>query len=300
MVCEQKKYRDNINSASLAGLMIGALLFGNLADRYGRKALMISCCIGASIVCFLQEPLSQGSMDSPWHGLNGWVLTIIVCFPWNDSMNLFKATFLSMDSLQLVLSCLHWYMVLLLHNLFMQLKSVLRDIACRSDSVPISCFPLVLACWLLLRLLVVTGETWHLSSGLVHLWRCLSCPLLATHSDGIMQGADWTMQKRNFNDFWSTAIRKSNRELWTKSYLVRNRPKQDQVCSKNKFVTERRFFILVEDSERVDWTSLNQFYMSHDGIPSLYTTICIRYTSQQVFISPKWSWPKILTDYTHF
>ena len=63
MVCEQKKYRDNINSASLAGLMIGALLFGNLADRYGRKALMISCCIGASIVCFLQEPLSQGSMD---------------------------------------------------------------------------------------------------------------------------------------------------------------------------------------------------------------------------------------------
>ena len=60
MVCEQKKYRDNINSASLAGLMIGALLFGNLADRYGRKALMISCCIGASIVCFLQEPLSQG------------------------------------------------------------------------------------------------------------------------------------------------------------------------------------------------------------------------------------------------
>ena len=70
MVCEQKKYRDNINSASLAGLMIGALLFGNLADRYGRKALMISCCIGASIVCFLQEPLSQGSMDSPLHGLN--------------------------------------------------------------------------------------------------------------------------------------------------------------------------------------------------------------------------------------
>ena len=63
MVCEQKKYRDNINSASLAGLMIGALLFGNLADRYGRKALMISCCIGASIVCFLQEPLSQGSTD---------------------------------------------------------------------------------------------------------------------------------------------------------------------------------------------------------------------------------------------
>ena len=63
MVCEQKKYRDNINSTSLAGLMIGALLFGNLADRYGRKALMISCCIGASIVCFLQGPLSQGSTD---------------------------------------------------------------------------------------------------------------------------------------------------------------------------------------------------------------------------------------------
>ena len=65
MVCEQKKYLDNINSASLAGLMIGALLFGNLADRYGRKALMISCCIGASIVCFLQEPLSQGFTNLP-------------------------------------------------------------------------------------------------------------------------------------------------------------------------------------------------------------------------------------------
>ena len=63
MVCEQKKYLDNINSASLAGLMIGALLFGNLADRYGRKALMISCCIGAAIVCFLQEPLRQGFTD---------------------------------------------------------------------------------------------------------------------------------------------------------------------------------------------------------------------------------------------
>jgi len=62
LVCKQKKYLDNINSASLAGLMIGALVFGNLADRYGRKALMISCCIGASIVCFLQEPLSNISL----------------------------------------------------------------------------------------------------------------------------------------------------------------------------------------------------------------------------------------------
>ncbi|CAF5127797.1 unnamed protein product, partial [Rotaria sp. Silwood1] len=53
MVCGRILYRTVVQVAFFLGIMMGAIIFGSMADRYGRRPTMSVCFIILTAVCFL-------------------------------------------------------------------------------------------------------------------------------------------------------------------------------------------------------------------------------------------------------
>ena len=59
IVCEKSSYNSLISSLSLGGLLLGALTFGSLGDKIGRKNTLFVSAIGSFIFSLLTSVASS-------------------------------------------------------------------------------------------------------------------------------------------------------------------------------------------------------------------------------------------------